>query len=72
MLKPFADCSQCRLTTVFLVALLVHRLGVLQGVPTDVEVALTPEEMEGLDEAGLKALYEEKVRLGLGLQSRGV
>jgi hypothetical protein len=29
-----------------------------------VEVTLTPEEMEGLDEAGLKALYEEKVSRG--------
>ncbi|GFH25507.1 PSP domain-containing protein, partial [Haematococcus lacustris] len=27
----------------------------------DVEVTLTPEEMEGLDDAGIKALYEEKV-----------
>mmetsp|Transcript_20111 Transcript_20111/g.34621 ORF Transcript_20111/g.34621 Transcript_20111/m.34621 type:complete len:627 (-) Transcript_20111:353-2233(-) len=27
----------------------------------DIEVTLTPEEMEGLDEAGIKALYDEKV-----------
>ncbi len=33
----------------------------LQGAPTDVEVNLTPEEVEGLDEAALKALYEDKV-----------
>lgn len=37
------------------------------------EVTLTPEEMEGLDEAGLKALYEEKVgaevHVPLGLRS---
>lgn len=39
-----------------------RRLGVLQGLmPTDVEVTLTPEELEGLDEAGIKALYDEKV-----------
>jgi len=31
-------------------------------VPGDVEITLTPEEMEGLDEGGLKALYEQKVR----------
>jgi|LauGreSuBDMM15SN_2_FD.fasta_scaffold41155_2 splicing factor 3B subunit 2 len=38
------------------------RLGVLQGLmPSDVEVNLQPEELEGLDEAGIKALYEEKV-----------
>jgi splicing factor 3B subunit 2 len=28
---------------------------------TEIEVNLTPEEVEGLDEAQLKALYEEKV-----------
>lgn len=33
--------------------------GVLQS--TEIEVNLTPEEVEGLDEAQLKALYEEKV-----------
>ena len=33
----------------------------LKNTPTDVEVTLTPEEMEGLDEAALKALYEERV-----------
>lgn len=35
----------------------------LPGRPgaADVEVTLTPEEMEGLDEAGIRALYEEKV-----------
>lgn len=38
------------------------RLGVLQGLmPNDVDVTLTPEELEGLDEAGIKALYEEKL-----------
>ncbi|KAF5840669.1 hypothetical protein DUNSADRAFT_15912 [Dunaliella salina] len=31
------------------------------GAPGDVEVTLTPEEMEGLDEGGLKALYEQKL-----------
>ena len=50
----------------------------MQGVPTDVEVNLTPDEVEGLDEAALKALYDEKVRqrerlprvqLALGLRS---
>ena len=30
-------------------------------MPTDVDVTLTPEELEGLDEAGIKALYEEKL-----------
>ena len=30
-------------------------------MPTDVEVTLSPEELEGLDEAGIKALYDEKV-----------
>lgn len=33
----------------------------MPGMVSDVEVALTPEEMEGLDEDGIKALYEEKV-----------
>ncbi len=36
-------------------------MGVLQGMPADVEVALTPDEIEGLDEAALKALYDGKV-----------
>ena len=37
---------------------------IMYGVcrPGDVEVAITPEEMEGLDEAGMRALYEQKVR----------
>ncbi|KIY97813.1 hypothetical protein MNEG_10147 [Monoraphidium neglectum] len=30
------------------------------GGPGDVEVTLLPEELEGLDEAAVKALYEEK------------
>ena len=30
-------------------------------MPNDVDVTLTPEELEGLDEAGIKALYEEKL-----------
>jgi len=32
------------------------------GQPGDVDITITPEEMEGLDEGGLKALYEQKVR----------
>jgi hypothetical protein len=48
-------------------------MGVLQGLPSDVDVALTPEEIEGLDEAALKALYDEKVKtvvaIKLGPQS---
>ncbi|KAG1665007.1 hypothetical protein FOA52_014687 [Chlamydomonas sp. UWO 241] len=37
------------------------KLGMLAGLPTDVDVALTPEEIEGLDEAALKELYDAKV-----------
>lgn len=34
----------------------------LKGLaPADVEVNLSPEEIEGLDEAAVRALYEEKV-----------
>lgn len=35
--------------------------GVLANLPQDVEVALTPEEIEGLDEAAIKQLYESKL-----------
>lgn len=34
--------------------------GVPGGGPGDIEVTLLPEELEGLDEAAVKALYEEK------------
>jgi len=37
------------------------KLGVLANMPTDVDVAITPEEIEGLNEAELKALYESKL-----------
>ena len=30
-------------------------------MPTDIEVNLTPEEVEGLDDAALKQLYEERL-----------
>lgn len=33
----------------------------MPGGVNDVEVALTPEEIEGLDEAGIKQLYDAKV-----------
>jgi hypothetical protein len=31
------------------------------GAPGDVEVALDPAELEGLDEAGVRALYEQRL-----------
>ncbi len=38
------------------------RLEVLrQNTPGDLEVAIDPEELEGLDEAGVKALYNARV-----------
>ena len=32
-----------------------------QQNPSDVEVAITPEELEGLDEASIQALYNQRV-----------
>ena len=38
------------------------RLDILrQQNPSDVEVAITPEELEGLDEASIQALYNQRV-----------
>ena len=31
------------------------------GAPRDVEVTISPEELEGLDEAAIRALYEERM-----------
>ena len=39
-------------------------------MPTDVEVNLTPEEVEGLDEAALKQLYEDKLAEARGATKR--
>jgi len=35
--------------------------GVPGGAPRDVEVTISPEELEGLDEAAIRALYEERM-----------
>lgn len=32
-----------------------------QQNPSDVDVAITPEELEGLDEASIQALYNQRV-----------
>ena len=32
-----------------------------QQNPSDVEVAITPEELEGLDEVSIQALYNQRV-----------
>jgi splicing factor 3B subunit 2 len=37
-----------------------HRPGAAGGAP-DVEVTLSPEELEGLDNEGIRALYEAKM-----------
>ena len=38
------------------------RLEILrQQNPSDVDVAITPEELEGLDEASIQALYNQRV-----------
>lgn len=52
--------KQC--TTTNALAVLLHRAEALRGAGvSDVEVTLLPEELEGLDEAAVAALYEEKV-----------
>ncbi len=41
---------------------LLYRLEILrQQNPSDVEVAIEPEELEGLDEASIQALYNQRV-----------
>lgn len=46
------------------------KLGVLQNLPTDVEVNLTPEEVEGLDETALRQLYEDRLAEARGANKR--
>ena len=50
------------LSFLFLSLLLIYRLDMLrQQNPSDVDVAITPEELEGLDEASIQALYNQRV-----------
>ncbi len=37
-----------------------------QGMPTDVDVAISPEELETLDDAALQQLYETRAREARG------
>lgn len=43
-----------------------------QQNPSDVEVAITPEELEGLDEASIQALYNQRVAEERARNSREV